>query len=180
MFQVGCFFVPILLCIHSSNTFFLGGISFCESSTFKPNLFQSCFCDIYTYTCHFLTHLIRLFGPSVCKRAGHDGKWVSSCWHCHVTKIFFSFSKILFKVNFSTQFPIPHLSKSTFVKIELIVTVQSDILTFTLRSRCVSWAVSWGGGRAIVRCFVVLGEPWHFCLPVSVLLEITRDCMKEG
>ena len=59
-FRVGFWGVPILLDIHSSNTSFLGGISFCESSTFEPNGLSSFF-DI-TYICHFLTPLIHLPG----------------------------------------------------------------------------------------------------------------------
>ena len=69
-----------------------------------------------------------------------------ACWETGIELLvlslcnffFFSFYKIIFKVNLSTQSWCKVSNNTTFVKIELILTAQSDILMFTLRSRPVS------------------------------------------
>ena len=55
--RLGVFFASILFRVDSSNTRFPGGISFCETSAFKPDGF-SCFCDIYIHIyCLLFSHI---------------------------------------------------------------------------------------------------------------------------
>ena len=117
IFQVGWGFVPIFLYIHSANRNFLGGISFCESSIFEPNVV-------------FVPHLINLLGPSACMRARHDGKQVWSRGCCHELRSVYIFFR---KTSLKSPFPLSKRCKVSnntffFVKIELILIAQCDIL----------------------------------------------------
>ena len=97
-----------------------------------------------------------------------------------VTTIFLFFSKIICKVYFSNQSWCKVSNNTKFVKIELVLTVQSDILTLiSERVSCACCELRGSSGCCHVFCGAERVLKLKHYMLMSVLLEMTTDDKKE-